>query len=93
MKQSVIQAIEELARSVAQAAVTGKTKVNDKIEALRVLDPYYAALKKHKVHITADDSDETTIGGMQNALREAEGNGRTVPDHKRRRSAEKAVED
>jgi len=83
MKQDAIKAIEKLVHSVANSAAERGTKVSQRIEALRVLAPYYADLKKHKVHATVDEPDEVTIDGMQKELRSVEeSNGKTVSDYK-----------
>jgi hypothetical protein len=95
MKNDAVQAIEKLVHSVADSAARGKVKTSEKIEALRVLASYYVVLKKQKVHATANEPDEVTIGNLQDAVRDIEeGNGRTVPHHQRRRRTEEAaVED
>ena len=82
MKQDAVKAIEKLVQSVASSAAERGTKVSQRIEALRVLAPYYAALKKHKIHATADAPDEVTIDGMQKELRNVEDE-QTVSDHQR----------
>ena len=94
MNPSTMQAIEELVRSVAHSAAHGKVKVSEKIEALRVLAPYYAALTKHKVPESDDQTSGMTISRLQNAIQQVEdSNGRTVPDYQRRGRTEEAVED
>jgi hypothetical protein len=85
MTKSVSQAIEKLALVVAEKSAKTAKNLREQMEALRVLAPYYAALKKHKVHATADETDEITISHLQNAVRDIEeGNGRTVQDNQRR---------
>jgi len=95
MRQDAAIAIEKLVLVIAEKAAKSAKNLREQMEALRVLAPYYTALKKHKVHATADETDEITISHLQNAVRSAEeGNGRrAVPDHKRRGRAEEAVED
>jgi Lhr-like helicase len=93
VKQSAISAIEELVRSVANSTARGKVKLGEKMEALRVLAPYYAALKKTRAIASDEEKDEITIGNLQNAVRNLEdGNGGTVPDH-RGRASEEGFED
>jgi hypothetical protein len=94
MKQDAVKAIEKLVHAVADSAVQGKVKVSEKIEALRVLAPYYVALKKHKVHATANEPDEVTIGRLQDAVRDIEvsNGGRAVPGH-RGRTSQTDIED
>ena len=89
MKSDAVAAIEKLVHSVANSAAERGTKVSERIEALRVLAPYYAALKKHKVHATVDEPDEMTIGGLQSEVRKVENrNGKTVSGHQRRDAVE-----
>jgi hypothetical protein len=92
--KSPVSAIEELVRSVADSAAQGKVKVSERIEALRVLAPYYIALKKHKIDPSTDnDVEAVSIGRLQDAVRQAEdGNGQTVSDHKRRGRGKATVE-
>jgi hypothetical protein len=93
MKQDAVKAIEKLVLVIAEKSSKSAKNLREQLEALRVLAPYYTALKKHKVHATSDEPDEVTIGHLQNALRNAEDhNGGTVPDHQRGRDGE-AVED
>lgn len=78
MKTAIV-AIEELVRSVADNAAQGKVKLSEKTEALRVLAPYYVALKKGRV---GSEDEKVTISRLQDAVRQAEdSNGRTVSDH------------
>jgi len=94
MKKGAIAAIEELVRSVAGSAAQSKVKLSEKTEALRVLAPYYVALKKHKIDITDEPAEAVTIGNLQDAVRKAEDhNGRAVPDHQRRERSAAPVED
>jgi len=94
MRQDAVLAIEKLVLAIAEKAQKSAKNLHEQMEALRVLAPYYAALKKNKVHATADETDEITISHLQNAVRDTEeGNGRrALSGHKRRRSAD-AVED
>jgi len=86
MRQDAALAIEKLVLAIAEKAAKSAKNLSEQMEALRVLAPYYAALKKHKVHATAEEPDEITIGNLQNAVRDVEeGNGRTVSHHQRRR--------
>ena len=73
MNPDTMQTIEELVRSVAHSAAHGKVKVSEKIEALRVLAPYYAALTKHKVPESDDKTNEMSISRLQKAVRQLEG--------------------
>lgn len=94
MTKTAIQAIEELVRSVAESAAHSKVKVSERIEALRVLAPYYAVLTKHKGS-GGGDGAAVTINGLQDAVRQLEdSNGQAIPDHRRRRTDNQdAVED
>ena len=89
---SPVQAIEELVRAVADSCAHGKVKASEKIEALRVLAPYYTILSKHRARDGDGDPTEVTINGLQDALRKADSNGRTVSHHQRRRAPESPVE-
>lgn len=83
MTKSPVAAIEELVRSVAESAAQGRVKISERIEALRVLAPYYIALNKQRGR--GDDTSAVTINGLQDAVRQLEeSNGRALPDHQRR---------
>ena len=89
-----VAAIEDLVRAVAESAAQPKVKLSDKVEALRAMAPYYAALTKHQPFATGGEPEMTTINGLQNAVRKAEeSNGRTVSDHKRRRTGYESVQE
>lgn len=51
--------IEALALSVAEKAMEKDTGLQDRIDALKVLTPYYAALIKGKKQISDEDGEPT----------------------------------
>jgi hypothetical protein len=87
--KSPVSAIEELVRVVADSASRGKLKATERLEALRVLAPYYAAMKKARIAASDSEVEEITINRLQHAVKELEdSNGQAVPDHQRGRGEE-----
>lgn len=85
----VVKAIEAAARKLAQTVVKDGVSAAEMTEAVKVLAPYYTALKKAEGKSDDDPSDGTTMSALQEALHEAEEvdhGGRTVSRHQRRRN-------
>lgn len=62
--------IEKLVAEVAKKAVSSETSLSDKLDALKLLTPYYAVLKKAKGKSDDDSSqDGPSMGDMRNSLR------------------------
>ena len=89
MKQSTVAAIENLVLVIAEKSSKSAKNLKEQLEALRVLAPYYAALKRHKGSESDTATDEVTISHLRNAVRQIEdNNGGTVPDHQRGHTVE-----
>lgn len=85
---STLSKIEHLAAALADKAAQESTTVSEMTEAVKVLGPYYTALKKAKD--PADDPpDEESIGAIQaDLVRLEKGNGgQAVSGRRRGRSA------
>ena len=85
---SILTDIEKLAAEVAKSALTADNGIETRIDALKVLTPYYTALKKAQGQADPDQPDEPTMAAFQDRLRQAEEkpNGGTVPSHRHRRN-------
>jgi hypothetical protein len=65
--------IEKLVAEVAKKAVSSDTTLEQKMDALKLLQPYYAVLKKAKGKPDDDPSqDGPSMGDMRNNLRVVE---------------------
>lgn len=65
-----LEDIEKLVAQVAAKAVSGEASLDQQVDALKLLTPYYAILKKAKGK--SDDEpadDQPTMGDMQRRLR------------------------
>lgn len=70
---NTLKDIEKLVEQVAKAAISDKTPLNDKLDALKLLTPYYAVLKKAKAKSDDEPSDDQpTMGDMRERLRVVE---------------------
>jgi hypothetical protein len=69
--KSVVDDIEKLVADVAKEALSSKTSLQEKMDALKLLAPYYTALKK-KGKTDDETSDEPTMGELRNRLRVVE---------------------
>jgi hypothetical protein len=83
-----LKAIEALARKLAEKAGEDSISVSEMTEAAKALAPYYNHLKKAEGKSDEDSPDDTTMSGLQDAVRAAEGveDGRTVSRNHRRRN-------
>lgn len=83
-----LTAIEAFAKKLAEKAGQTGTTVSEMTEAAKALAPYYTALRKAEGKSDPDDSDETTMSGLQAELRAAEGaengSGTVSRNHRRR---------
>lgn len=61
--------IEKLAQSIAKDAMKADTSLQDRIDALKVLTPYYTALTKQK-KAPADDDGEPTFADLTRQIEE-----------------------
>ena len=87
IKETTLGKIEKLAEEVAVKAASKDTDLQAQIEALKVLGPYYLALKKAQPQGDSDSPDEPTMAALQDRLHQAEQekpNGRTVSRSHRR---------
>lgn len=66
--------IEKLVEIVAKAATSDAIPLQEKMDALKLLAPYYTVLKKADTRSLGDDDGET-MAGMQRALAEVEESG------------------
>ena len=71
---TILPDIEKLAQQTAKEALKDNTPLQSKIDALKVLSPYYSALKKIDSKEPAE-SDEPTMGDLRRQLDAAEENG------------------
>ncbi|MGO9304049.1 MAG: hypothetical protein ACLP3R_10155 [Candidatus Korobacteraceae bacterium] len=75
-----LEDIEKLVAEVAQEAASGSMPLHEKMDALKLLQPYYAVLKKAKGKLDDDPSEGgQTMGAMRERLRVIEVNGRERP--------------
>jgi len=67
-----LEDIEKLVAEIAQEAASNRMPLHEKMDALKLLTPYYAVLKKAKGNL--DDSSEggQTMGAMRERLRSIE---------------------
>jgi hypothetical protein len=78
---TTLQDIEKLAQKTALEALKDDTPIQTRIDALKSLTPYYAALKKVEPK-GGGDSDEPTIEDLRTQMADADKetpNGRTIP--------------
>jgi hypothetical protein len=66
--KTVVDDIEKLVADVAKEALSGNKNLQEKMDALKLLAPYYTALKK-KGKTDDEASDEPTMGELRNRLR------------------------
>lgn len=64
--------IEKLVAEVAKAAVSDNITLNEKLDVLKLLQPYYAILKKAKGKADDESDDQPTMGDMRERLRVVE---------------------
>lgn len=68
-----LEDIEKLVAEVAKAATSSNTTLGEKLDALKLLQPYYAVLKKAKSRLDDDLADDRpTMGDMRERLRVVE---------------------
>jgi len=86
---TTLEIIEKLIRSIATDAMKADTPLESKMDALKIIAPYYVTLAKGREKV--DDTDEPTIGDIQRRLhvvdQEAEDGGNkagTIPARNRR---------
>ena len=77
--------IEKLVETTAKQALQNDTSLQDRVDALKILHPYYAALKKAE-GLPAEGGDEPTIADMQAQIEKENGNGRNVQARTRSRN-------
>jgi hypothetical protein len=85
MTTTTLQDIEKLAQKTANEALKEDTPLQSRIDALKVLSPYYSALKK----VEPDDEDEPgepTMDKMRSQIEQENGNGRAVQTRSRSRN-------
>ncbi len=83
----ILHKIEQLAAKTADEALVTGSKLGEKIEALKVLTPFYTILKKAEGK--GEEPDDTTMAGLQAELEKAESNGSEV-QHRRGRARKDA---
>ena len=81
---TTLQDIELLAQKTAKEALKNDTPLQDRIDALKTLTPYYTALKKAAGQ-EEPSSDEPTMEDMRTQIQET-GNGRNVQARTRSRN-------
>jgi hypothetical protein len=64
---SAIERIERLVLSVAEATSKEETTLQERLESLKILTPYYTMLKKGKFR--EEEESETTFETMKTQLR------------------------
>lgn len=83
---SAIDEIEALALNTAKAALGKDTKLQEKIDALKALSPYYSVLAKARANEPIDDSGSMEhLAERIRATEEHDYDGRDVQDRTRRR--------
>ena len=66
--------IEKLVETTAKQALEKETPIQSRIDALKVIAPYYAALKKAAGQ-ELPSSDEPTMDDMRSQIEQENGNG------------------
>ena len=64
---AAINEIEKLVNKIAKAALADDISLTERVDALKVLTPYYVALKKDR---TLDEDGETTMVDLAQAMQE-----------------------
>lgn len=82
---TTLQDIEQLVQKTAQAALKEDTPIEAKIDALKVIAPYYTALKKAAGQDPPEAGDEPTMDDMRSQIEKENGNGRNVQARTRSR--------
>jgi len=85
---TTLQDIEQLVATTAKQALAKETPIQSRIEALKVIAPYYLALKKADLQVPDESGDEPTIEHLRDQMKAADqevGNGGTVQARSRSR--------
>jgi|HubBroStandDraft_4_1064222.scaffolds.fasta_scaffold00027_2 hypothetical protein len=77
--------IEKLVQTTAQKALEDATPLQERIDALRAIGPYYTALKKAAGQESPDSGGDPTMDDMRSQIEES-GNGRAVQTRSRSRN-------
>ena len=77
--------IEKLVETTAKQALEKDTTIQSRIDALKVIAPYYTALKK-AAGVDLPESDEPTMADMRSQIEQENGNGRNVQARTRSRN-------
>lgn len=75
MTEPLDRKLKELADAIVAEALQGATSLPDKVDAFKVVYPYYVALLKSKSK--PDDEDEDTLGNMARRIAEGSNGGST----------------
>ena len=89
MTDDPLKYIEKLVLDVAKSATSDSMTVHEKMDALKLLTPYYAVLKKAKAKSDDDAPEgEPTMGAIRDRLRviEEPANGGIETSTRRRRN-------
>lgn len=68
----VLEEIEKLAGQVVKKALSDDIPMQEKMDALKLLTPYYTALKKAKTRLDEPPDGEPTMADMRAQLHDAE---------------------
>ena len=69
-KEKILDDIEKVVADVAKQAASNGTSIQDKMDALKLLQPFYIELRKSKGRSEPDSSEgEPTMGDLQSRLR------------------------
>ena len=82
---TTLQDIEKLVQTTAKNALEKDTPLQERIDALKVIAPYYTALKKAAGSPADEAGDEPTMDDMRTQIEET-GNGRAVQTRSRSRN-------
>jgi hypothetical protein len=77
--------IEKLVQTTAKNALEKDTPLQERIDALKVIAPYYTALKKAAGQEPPDSGGDPTMDEMRSQIEES-GNGRAVQIRSRSRN-------
>ena len=77
--------IEKLVQTTAKNALEKDTPLQERIDALKVIAPYYTALKKAAGQ-SEEPSGEPTMDEMRSQIEQENGNGRNVQARTRSRN-------
>lgn len=84
LAMTTLSDIEKLVETTAKQALESDTSLQNRMDTLKILGPYYLALKKAE-GVEPPESDEPTMDDMRSQIEDS-GNGRNVQARTRSRN-------